>query len=59
MNIAILGSTGSIGKNALKVADNLKSSLRVYALSARKNIKLLYKQALKYSPSIVCVEDKG
>ena len=51
--ISILGSTGSIGRQALEVADLL--GLKVQALSADKNIGLLEKQIRKYRPSIAAV----
>lgn len=43
--IAILGSTGSIGINALKVAASLKEKIEVAALSADSSIDLLAEQA--------------
>ena len=46
--IAILGSTGSIGKNTLEVAKHL--GYEVSALSAHSNIDLLEEQALKWQP---------
>src|SRR5512146_2817403 len=39
--IAILGSTGSIGRNALRVIDVLGSEYQVVALSARRSVELL------------------
>ena len=52
----LLGSTGSIGVNTLKVAD--KFSLHVDALVAGTNIELLNAQIEKYKPSFVCVATK-
>ena len=46
--ISILGSTGSIGINALNVIDNLAGQFDVVALSANKNGKRLVKLAKKY-----------
>jgi len=43
--ISILGSTGSIGVNALKVASHLKDKLDIVYLSANRNAELLVKQA--------------
>ncbi|MCK4934587.1 MAG: 1-deoxy-D-xylulose-5-phosphate reductoisomerase, partial [Simkaniaceae bacterium] len=54
-NIAILGSTGSIGQNTLNVARNLGSSISVRALAARSNIDLLEKQIAEFHPCIVAV----
>lgn len=53
--IACLGSTGSIGTQCLSVAE--KYNFKVTALSADKNIDLLYKQAVKFRPEIVAVKD--
>ncbi|MDK2802273.1 MAG: 1-deoxy-D-xylulose-5-phosphate reductoisomerase [Oscillospiraceae bacterium] len=55
--ISILGSTGSIGTQTLKVCENINIS--IYALAANTNIKLLEKQARKYKPSVVCIYDKN
>ena len=56
--IAILGSTGSIGKNALKVAANLKEQIEVIALAARSNIDLLESQAKEHHPRMIAVFDE-
>ena len=53
--IAILGSTGSIGKNALKVIEALGSDYKVAALTAHNNIKLLAEQVAKFRPKIAVV----
>jgi len=55
--IAILGSTGSIGRNALNVARHLKSRFRIVALAARGNIDLLEQQAREFQPLIIGVYD--
>ncbi len=55
-NIAILGSTGSIGKQALEVCDLL--GINVCVLSANKNIDLLSEQILKFKPKLVAVTDE-
>lgn len=55
-SISILGSTGSIGVQALDVIENLKD-IDVVALSTNKNIEILEKQALKFKPRIVSVGD--
>ena len=60
MNISILGSTGSIGTQALAVVDDLKGikNISVKALSGNKNTKLLEAQARKYKPQIVAAFDE-
>ncbi len=57
-NIAILGSTGSIGKNALKVAAHLPEQLRVVAIAAKQNIDLLEEQARFFQPEVIAVYDE-
>jgi len=54
--LILLGSTGSIGVNALKIAK--KFSLHVETLVAGTNIELLNKQIEKYNPIYVCVATK-
>ncbi|MGN0629189.1 MAG: 1-deoxy-D-xylulose-5-phosphate reductoisomerase [Oscillospiraceae bacterium] len=56
-SIAILGSTGSIGTQALDVCRNLGYS--VAALAAGKNIELLEKQAREFKPKFVAVADEN
>lgn len=51
--ISILGSTGSIGTQALDVVD--KHGFEVYALAAYKSLDLLEKQVRKYNPKTVCI----
>ena len=50
--ISILGSTGSIGVNALNVVDNQRDDFNVIGLSAYKNSKLLVEQVKKYEPEL-------
>jgi 1-deoxy-D-xylulose-5-phosphate reductoisomerase len=56
--IAILGSTGSIGRNTLDVVDRLSGAFRVTALAAGSNMTLLAAQVEKYKPALVSVSDK-
>jgi len=56
--ISILGATGSIGVNALKVVSHLENELEVVYLSANKNMTLLIKQIKKYKPKAVCIVDE-
>lgn len=55
--ISILGSTGSIGCNTLKVVDFLQE-FRVVALGAGKNVEKLAGQIVGYKPEIVSCEDE-
>ena len=53
--IVILGSTGSIGLNTLKVIDRFPERFKVVGLTAYNNIKLLHQQVRKYKPAYVAV----
>ena len=53
--IAILGSTGSIGKNALRVIDVLGPEYQVVALSGHTQVQLLAEQTRRYRPKVVTV----
>ncbi len=54
-NIAILGSTGSIGTQALEVIENSKDYFQVELLSAHSNADLLAEQAIKFQPNAVVI----
>lgn len=56
-SIAVLGSTGSIGVNTLKVAASLKEKIQIIGLSADLNIKLLAMQARIFKPRVVSIRD--
>jgi 1-deoxy-D-xylulose-5-phosphate reductoisomerase len=56
--IAILGSTGSIGTQALEIIDSHRDIFEVYALTANDNAELLIKQARKYLPDTVVIANK-
>ena len=56
--IAILGSTGSIGTQTLDVVRQYPEAFSVYALSAHRSIDLLIKQALEFNPAVVCIADE-
>ena len=57
-DIAILGSTGSIGTQTLEVAKAL--SIKVNAISGNKNISLLERQAREFKPELIAVfEEKN
>jgi len=56
--IAILGSTGSIGTQALEVIEEHKDRFEVEVLTAGKNVNLLIQQAQKFHPNVVIIEDK-
>lgn len=56
-NLVILGSTGSIGVNALRVVEEMGGAFRVLGLSAYSNVELLQNQVKKFRPEIVSVFD--
>ncbi len=53
--ISILGSTGSIGTQALEVIENLGDKFEIVALCAGSNVELLKKQCEKFRPKYVCL----
>ena len=55
--VAILGSTGSIGTQALDVIREQRDRLHVEVLSAHRNADLLIKQALEFEPNTVVIGD--
>ncbi len=57
-NIAILGSTGSIGQSSLEVIDKLNNRFRVVGLAAGRNTQMLEKQIEKFKPKIVSLKKK-
>ena len=56
--ISILGSTGSIGVNALKIAEFLSKEIKVEYLTANKNFELLIEQTKKNKPKSICLVDE-
>ncbi len=56
-NIAILGSTGSIGTQALEVIDEQPDSFAVELLTCGSNADLLIEQAIKFQPNAVVIAD--
>src|SRR5574341_390511 len=54
IGLAILGSTGSIGRQTLDVARSLPGKLNVIALAAGTNVTLLEEQAREFRPRLVC-----
>tara|TARA_Y100000996_G_scaffold409955_1_gene391461 strand:+ start:1832 stop:2980 length:1149 start_codon:yes stop_codon:yes gene_type:complete len=56
--IAILGSTGSIGKSLLKIILKDKKKFEIILLTANKNYKLLLKQAKKFKVKNIIITDE-
>lgn len=53
--ISILGSTGSIGTQALEVIEKLQDKFEIISIAGGSNIELLKQQAKKFKPKYVCV----
>ncbi|HRR32970.1 MAG TPA: 1-deoxy-D-xylulose-5-phosphate reductoisomerase [Kiritimatiellia bacterium] len=58
-SVVILGSTGSIGENALKVAESLPDAVRVVGLATRTKVTRVIDQALQFGVEVVAVEDRA
>ncbi len=59
-NIAILGSTGSVGTQALEVISENNLLFKIFLLTANANAELLIEQALRFEPKyvVICEESK-
>lgn len=58
-NIAILGSTGSIGTQALEVIEANPDHFVAYALTAGSNVELLIQQCLRFEPEVAVIADES
>ncbi len=56
--IALLGSTGSIGKSTLQVVRHLSTDFAISALAAHSNIDLIEAQAKEFNPSLIAIYDE-
>lgn len=56
--VALLGSTGSIGTQALEILDHHSDRFEVFALTAHSNWELLAEQALTFKPEYVVISDE-
>ena len=59
MKLTILGSTSTIGINTLSVINQLDKKPKIFALTAKSNYKLLFKQIQKTNPNFAVVLDKA
>jgi 1-deoxy-D-xylulose-5-phosphate reductoisomerase len=57
--ITILGSTGSVGRNALEIISNHREQFKVVGLTAGKNVDLIKEQISSFSPEVVAVADEA
>ena len=56
--LAILGSTGSIGRNVLRIVEKFPDRFSVVALAGGRNIDLLYEQLKRFSPQVAVILDE-
>ena len=56
-NIAILGSTGSIGRSTLDVVRACCDRLRIVGITGHANLELLSRQAQEFQPAVTVVSD--
>ena len=56
-NISILGATGSVGLNTLKIIDAKRKHFKIILLSANENYKLICKQIKKYKPKYYIIKN--
>lgn len=55
-NVVLLGSTGSIGTSAIKVAEDLPDRIRLLGLAAGNNSELLLQQTVKHRPAAIAIQ---
>jgi len=55
--VVLLGSTGSIGRNTIRVVEELSDRLQLVGLAAGRNVESLVEQALRIRPQAVCLYD--
>ncbi len=58
-NIALLGSTGSIGKNTLEVIKNNRDKLKIVSLACGNNLGLIRSQIREFTPEVVSISSKN
>ena len=58
-NIAILGSTGSIGTQTLDIIAEYPDRFHAFLLTANRNVTLLTEQALRFEPEYVIIADES
>ncbi|HEY2380705.1 MAG TPA: 1-deoxy-D-xylulose-5-phosphate reductoisomerase [Terriglobia bacterium] len=57
--LALVGSTGSIGQNTLRVVEHLPERFSVFALAANSGVARLAEQAAAFHPTVVAISDKA
>jgi 1-deoxy-D-xylulose-5-phosphate reductoisomerase len=59
INVAILGSTGSIGTSTLDVISRQPEKFKAFALTANSNVERMYSQCVEFLPEIVVLVDEN
>src|ERR1700758_2304624 len=57
--IAILGSTGSIGRSTLSVVESFPERFQIVALAAGSNIDVAFEQAVRWKPKVLSVASEA
>jgi 1-deoxy-D-xylulose-5-phosphate reductoisomerase len=55
--LVVLGATGSVGQSTLDLVRHASAPFRIVALTANRNIDLLYRQAVEFRPDMVAIAD--
>lgn len=58
-NVVVLGSTGSIGKQALEILERFKDKFQVIALAAKSSVETLLGQAEKFNPQVILLTEES
>ena len=58
-HLAVVGSTGSIGRNTLRVVEHLSDRFRIFALAANSAVERLAEQTAAFHPSVVAITDSA
>ncbi len=56
--VAILGSTGSIGRSTLSVAESYPERFQIVALAAGRNLDMVFEQAKQWHPRVISVAEE-
>ena len=57
-NLAVLGSTGSIGTSTLDICRTYPDRYRVSALAAGRNVELAFRQCVEFRPEVVSMSSE-
>ena len=57
--LTLIGSTGSIGRNTLRVVEHLSHRFQIFALAANSAVRQLAEQAAEFHPAVVAIGDAG